>query len=316
VDTAKQAVLIDAVDRALSHQLRVVLQDSSFKRLEATWRSMHWLTSNTETGADLNILMVHVTKDELMRDMDDHVSPNESGLAHLLLESTSIPGGRVPALLVGNYEFDHSLEDLALLERIGSIAQRLKAPFVAAAGPSLLGLESFNELSSLRDLERRMGDSAHDAWRALRDSPQARWLALALPRVLCRLPYGPETKAAESFKFEETVAGCTHEELLWGNPAFRVAGVVAAAFATNGWSLSFAGGVSRLEGLPLYVYRDLGETVSKPCAEVFISERIVEMLEEAGLVPLVSHRDADVIALPCLQSLGLPRCPLSWSGQL
>lgn len=312
IDTAQQTALIGAVDQALSWQVRSVLQDPVFKRLEAAWRSLYWLASVAETGADLRLLVLQATKDELMQDMSDHESLEECGLARLILDPASVPGGMRPALLVGAYEFGPDLEDLALLERIGGIAQRLRAPFLAAAGSQLLGINSFAELSALKDIENTVVALTQGVWQALRHSPPARWLALSLPRVLCRLPYGSEAEVTESFRFEELVSGSDHEALSWGNPAFRVAGTIAGAFAADGWSLHFNAGVARLEGLPLYMYRDEGETVAKPCAEVLLPQRIVEELEEAGLVPLVSYRDSDMVALPCLQSLGLPRSPLSW----
>jgi len=315
IDTAQQTALIGAVDQALSCKVRSVLQDPVFKRLEAAWRSLHWLTSVAETGADLRLLVLQATKDELMQDMSDHESLEECGLAHLVLDPASVPGGMRPALLVGNFEIGPDLEDMALLERIGGIAQRSRAPFLVAAGSQLLGIESFAEISALKDIEHTVGALTQGVWHTLRSSPPARWLVLSLPRVLCRLPYGSEAEMTESFRFEELVSGSDHEALLWGNSAFRVAGVVAGAYAADGWSLHFTGGVARLEGLPLYVYRDEGETVAEPCAEALLPQRIVEELEEAGLVPLVSYRDADMIALPCLQSLGLPRSPLSWGYQ-
>jgi len=315
IDTAQQTALIGAVDQALSCQVRSVLQDPVFKRLEAAWRSLYWLVSVAETGSDLRLLVLQATKDDLMQDMSDHESLEECGLARLVLDPASVPGGIRPALLVGAYEFGPDLEDMALLERIGGIGQRLKTPFLAAAGSRLLGINSFAELPALKDIENTVEALTQGAWHTLRRSPPARWLALSLPRALCRLPYGSEAETTESFRFEELVSTSDHEALLWGNPAFRVAGVVAGAYAADGWSLHFAGGVARLEGLPLYVYRDEGETVAKPCAEVLLPQRIVEELEEAGLVPLVSYRDADRIALPCVQSLGLPRSPLSWGYQ-
>jgi len=312
IDTAQQAALVDAVDQALSQQVRAVLHHPGFQRLEATWRGLRWLVYAAETGVHLKIRIVHITKDELRQDLAASPTLEESGLSRLLLEPASVPGSEPAALLIGNYEFAHTGDDLALLKRLGAIAQRLRAPFVAAVSPHLLGCVSFTGLASASDVVRRLQEPSFGEWHAFRRSPEAHWVALALPRFLLRLPYGIATEPAGSFAFEEQVSGSEHEQLLWGNPALAVAAVVAEAFAVAGGSLDLSERVHRLEGLPLYVYQAGRVALTKPCAEVLMSGRVVEALEEAGLVPLVSYRDADMIALPCLQSLAEPRSPLRW----
>jgi type VI secretion system protein ImpC len=141
----------------------------------------------------------------------------------------------------------------------------------------------------------------------------AHWLTLALPRFLLRLPYGTATAPTETFVFEELLNGGDHEQLLWGNPAFVVAAVIAETFAAEGWALDLSQRVHRVERLPLYIYQEAGIARTKPCAEVLLSERGVEALAEAGLVPLVSYRDTDMVALPCIQALAAPRVPLQWN---
>jgi type VI secretion system protein ImpC len=253
-----------------------------------------------------------MTKDDLQQDLAASPVLEESGLARLLLDPASVPGSQPATLLIGNYEFAHTREDLALLERLGGIAQQLRAPFVAAASPRLLGCASFTEMGSASDVMRRLQEPSYQEWHALRHSPVSRWLALGLPRLLLRLPYGAATEPVDTFLFEEYIPGSDHEQLLWGNPAFAVGAVVAGAFAVAGWPLEISEGGQRLEGFPLYIYHEEGMAMTKPCAEVLLSERVVTALEEAGLVPLVSYRDTDAVALPCLQSLGEPRSLLQW----
>jgi type VI secretion system protein ImpC len=311
VDTAKQHKLTGAVDAELSRQVRAILQDPVFRRLEATWRSLAWLVGVSETGPDLNIQLVQVTRQELLDDLFSHDSAEDSGLSELLLASSSVVGAVRPSLLVGNYAFSGDLEDLALLERIGGIAQKLRAPFLAAAHPGLIGLRSYAEMPAKFDVEKRIGAPERQSWQSLRHSAGARYLALALPHVLCRLPYGARTDAVESFEFEEGDPAA-HACLLWGNPAFRVAGVIAAAFAAEGWELDLTRGVARLDGLPLYSYEEEGETRNLPCAEALMTEMTVESMEQSGLVPLVSYQNTDIVALPCLQAIAEPRVPLSF----
>jgi type VI secretion system protein ImpC len=311
VDSAKQHKLTDAVDAELSRQVRAILQDPEFKRLEASWRSLSWLAAVSETGPDLKVLLVQATKQELLQDLFNHETADQSGLSELLVESSAVAGAIRPSFLVGNYAFSGELEDLALLERMGSIARQLRAPFVAAAHPALLGLSSFAEIPTRFEAETRIGAPERQSWHALRQSPAARYLGLALPHVLCRLPYGARTDTVESFDFEEgdpVGHGC----LLWGNPAFRVAGVIASAFSADGWNLDLAQGVARLDGLPLYSYKLDGETRNQPCAEVLMTEWTVESLEQSGMIPLVSYQNSDIVALPCVQAIAEPRVPISF----
>jgi type VI secretion system protein ImpC len=312
MDTDRQARLIDAVDHALAQQVGSVLHPPGFQRLEAAWRSLYWLVNMAETGAHLQIRMVHMTKDELQQDLAASPVLEESGLARLLLEPAAVPGRPSATLLIGNYAFAHTSADLALLERLGGIAQQLRAPFVAAASPYLLGCTSFTEMASASDVVWQFQEPSYQAWHALRRSPVARWLALGLPRLLVRLPYGAATEPADTFMFEEHLTGSDHAKLLWGNPAFAIGVVIAGAFAAAGWSLDLTARGQRLAGFPLYIYYEEGMAMSKPCAEVLLSERVVTALVDASLVPLVSYRDTDMVALPCIQSLAEPRSWLRW----
>jgi type VI secretion system protein ImpC len=313
IDTARQTALVDAVDQALAQQVRSILHHPRFRQLEAAWRSIHWLVNAAETGAHLKIRVLQGTKDELQQDLTARPALEGSEIARLLLEPTSKPGGQPPSLLIGNYAFAHTTEELALLQRLGGIAQRLRAPFVAAASPRLLGCASFTEISSARDLVRQFQEPSHREWQAFRRSSEARWLSLALPRFLLRLPYGAATEPVSTFAFEEHITGSDHEQLLWGNPAFAVGAVIVGVFALEGWSLDLTKRVYRLDGLPLYIYQEEGMAMTKPCAEVLLSERVLQALEEIALVPLVSYRDTDMVVLPCIQALGEPRSPLRWA---
>jgi type VI secretion system protein ImpC len=173
----------------------------------------------------------------------------------------------------------------------------------------MLGLDSFPQIAGIRNIDDVFNKRSYEPWFVLRRTPAAHWIALALPRLLVRLPFGSDTCAAETFDFEES-PGRDHHRLLWGNPAYGVAAALAAMFASEGWEMNPAVAMPRLTGLPLYGYELDGETVTKPCAEALLSETTVQALEAAGLLPLVSYRDSDIVALPCLQTIAEPRAPL------
>lgn len=307
IDSARQGALRSALDGLLSWQVNAILHDPAYQALEGAWRSLYWLVRNVETDSALKIRAVHLRKDEILRDVLSGKELERSDLARLLLDPASVPGSDRPALLVGDYLFSPSLEDLAVLERLGNIGARLGAPFVAGASPRMFGRASFVGLEDPAEVRSFCRSAACESWRLLRKSRAARWVALAAPRLLCRLPYGRETDPAETFGYEEGIAGLGHADLLWGNAAFAVAAAYAIGFAAQGWRMNLAAGVPSLHGFPLYQYRQAGETVSQPCAEVLWPESMVEAVMEAGLLPVVSHRDADTVSLPSLQTIAEPR---------
>jgi type VI secretion system protein ImpC len=311
VDASRQDEVRTALDRTLAERVRGVLHDPGFQRLEALWRGLDWLVRRADTDAGPKIRILQATKEDLGADLGAGAPPDATGLGRLLLQPASVPGGPRPVLLLGTYDFADDEADLSLLAGLGEIARRLGASFVAAASPRLLRCDAYTEIPEpgAADAVAGLGGRGYDAWNALRRSPQAGSLALALPRFLCRLPYGADTDPIEAFAFEERPA---HDGLLWANPAFAVAAVVLEAVCAGGWSAIASGAVHRLEGLPYYVRRDeaAGAAAPVPCAEVLLHDGLVEILERNGLVPLVSHAAADVVALPSLRSLAEPRSPL------
>jgi type VI secretion system protein ImpC len=310
VDTTRQAELTAAVDEALAVQVRAILHDPTFQRLEATWRSLWRLVTAVESDVELKVRLLPCGKDRLRRELIESDDPEASPLVRALVEPASVAGGVPPALLVGDYEFDHNAEDLQLLGMLGAIGQQLRAPFVTAASPRLLGCESFTDLRRLRDLAERHKQPEFLPWQQFRRLPQARWVGLGLPRLLCRLPYGADTDRVETFDFEEWTDASGHDDYVWANPAFAIATLAATAFGNDGWDLDLSRQVHRLESLPLHVHRRDGESVTTPCAEVVMTDTLIEALNEAGFIPLASYQNRDVVALPCVQALGVPRAPL------
>jgi type VI secretion system protein ImpC len=260
----------------------------------------------------VRITIAQLAKVEILQDLAAGTDLDDSGLAELLLHPHRVAGSERPALIVGDYEFTPNLDDLAVLERLGTIACRLRAPVVSAAGPAILGVDSFPQVAGIRNFAEVFARHSYEPWLLLRRTAAAHWIALALPRLLCRLPYGKATSPAETFDFEER-PGTEHEKLLWGNPAFGVAAALAAMFEDDGWEMDPASAIPRLTDLPLYGYELDGETVTKPCAEALLSETTVQALAAQGLLPLVSYRDADIVALPSLQAIAEPRTALRFS---
>jgi type VI secretion system protein ImpC len=293
---AELAAQVEAMEAVL---LRAVLHHPAFQALESAWRGLDFLVRRLDTDGNLKLYLLDWTRDELVADLAvDDLSTTQA--YRLLVEPALAPaGGRPWAVLMGNYTFGSSDQDAALLERLAAIARQAGAPFVAAASPALVDGK----------------DQA--AWAALRRSPAAAFLGLALPRFLLRLPYGNDTAPVEGFTFEEMPAGTDHESYLWGNPAFACIGLLGEAFLREGWALD-PNAVRELGGLPLHIYTADDESQIKPCAEVVLGERAMERIRDAGIMPLLCDRGSDRLRLPGFRSLALPPAPLSgrWQKRL
>lgn len=292
--------LVAQVDAAISGQMRALLHHADFQALEAAWRAVFFLVRRLSTGVNLKVYLLDIAKPELAADL---IATYER-----LIEGA--PSAEPWAVLLGNYIFDQTDEDAQLLGRMAAVARHATAPFVAAASQHILGCDCLAETPE----PRQWRPAACESWDALRRLPQARWLGLALPRFLLRLPYGKQTGATDRFAFEEFGRTPGHEDYLWANAAFACAYLLGEAFSESGWDLR-PGEVSEISGLPLHVYRADGESHLKPCNEALLSERAVETILDLGLMPLVSARGSDSLRLVRFQSLADPVSALSgrWS---
>jgi len=208
-------------------------------------------------------------------------------------------------VIAGNYTFGAGREDAELLARLAKVATAAGAALVAGASPRVLGLESFATTPEARDWRGLHNADAAEVWTALRALPEAKSVGLALPRFLLRLPYGRETAPVEAFDFEEMPDGPSHEDYLWGNPAFACALLLAQSFAEYGWEMG-SNLISEIDGLPLHAYEYNGESGLQPCAEALMTEDLAERILENGLMPLASLKGRDAVRLVRFQSVAEP----------
>jgi type VI secretion system protein ImpC len=267
------------VDAAAGEQMRAILHHPNFQSLEAAWRALAMLIDRLQPDAELKIYVFDATLDELIADAAS-------------LERC-FGGSKDPwALIVGNFVFGQTAEDAARLRWLGRLGAALGAPCLGEAAPP-------------------SDPSPGRHWQELVRSPEARWIGLALPRFLLRLPYGKDTSPAEQLDFEE-MPESVHAHYLWGNPAFFCACVLGLAFRSDGWGMRPA--LHRLiEGLPQHIYRADGESVAKPCAEALLTDHDAEFILDHGFMPLASMKDRDSVLLVRLQSIADP--PASLSGR-
>jgi type VI secretion system protein ImpC len=307
--------LIALVDHAIAALMRAILHHADFQTLEAGWRALDFLVRRLETDGELQLWVLDVSKAEMEAAFESAGDFPRSGIYKVIIEETvGTPGGVPWAALVGNYTFDQTPRDVAVLSCLAQVAQAAGAPFLAAASPRILGCASLAETPDPDDWRPAHGQPA-ELWEALRQLPEAAYLGLAVPCFLLRLPYGKDTDPLEGFAFEEVAADSRHEDYLWGNPAFACACLLGQAFGEHAWDLR-PGVVQDIAGLPLHVYKEGGESRAKPCAEALLTLRAAEAILERGLMPLLSMKDRDVVRLGRFQSLRSPLTPLAgrWGG--
>jgi type VI secretion system protein ImpC len=302
---------IAQIDHLLSLQLNEIIHAPEFQKLEASWRGLKYLLNRTETSDKLKIKVLNVTKKELLRDFERAPEFDQSALFKKVYEEEFGTFGGAPfATLVGDYEFGKNNQDVALLERMSQVAAAAHAPFVTGASPELFNLESFSQLGAPRDMAKIFDTTEYAKWKSFRESEDSRYVALTLPHILMREPFGKDSVPVDAFQYEEGVDGTDHSKYLWGNAAWALASRVTDAFAQYGWCAAIRGVESGglVEGLPVHNFRtDDGDIALKCPTETPITDRREKELADLGFVPLVHCKGTDKAAFFSVQSAQKPK---------
>jgi type VI secretion system protein ImpC len=302
---------IAQIDHLLSIQLNEILHHASFQKLEGSWRGLKHLMDHSETGTQLKIRVLNVTKKELLRDIEKAPEFDQSALFKKVYEEEyGVFGGAPFGALIGDYEFGKHPEDMALLEGISHVAAQAHAPFVSAAAPDLMNLESFTQLDAPRDLAKIFDSTEYAKWKSFRQGEDSRYVALCLPRTLSRLPYGRDTKPIDEFAFEEHVDGTDHAKYLWMNAAYSLGTRMTNSFSLYGMCVAMRGveGGGLVEGLPTHnFYTDEGDIALKCPTEVPITDRREKELADLGFVPLVHCKGTDYASFFSVQTCQKPK---------
>ncbi len=297
---------IAEIDRLISRQLREVMHHPDFQKLEGSWRGMKYLLSQSETGVMLKLKMLNVSKKELLKDLQKAPEFDQSALFKKVYEEEyGVFGGAPFGALLGDYEFGRSGQDIELLQKISEVAAAAHAPFLTGAHASMFNLENYTQLDAPRDLAKIFDTTEYAKWKNFRDSEDSRYVALALPRMLLREPYGSETVPVEAFNYEEDVDGSEHEAYLWGNAAWALGARVTQAFAKYGWCATIRGVESGglVEGLPVHNFKTPSGDVAMKCpTEAQITDRREKELADLGFAPLVHCKGTPNAAFFSVQS--------------
>ena len=314
-DDAYQTIqaVIAQIDQKMTEQINHILHHPEFQRLEGAWRGLHHLVSNTETDELLRIRVMPATKKELARNLKRYkgVAWDQSPLFKKVYEQEYGQFGGEPfGCLVGDYHFDHSPPDVEMLGELARIGAAAHSPFIAGAAPSVMQMESWQELANPRDLTKIFSNTEYAAWQSLRESDDARYLGLAMPRFLARLPYGARTNPVDEFDFEEDTDGASHDRYTWANSAYAMAVNINRSFKHFGWCTAIRGVESggAVENLPYHTFpTDDGGVDIKCPTEIAISDRREAELAKNGFMPLVHRKNSDFAAFIGAQSLQKPQ---------
>jgi type VI secretion system protein ImpC len=301
-----------ALDRKLSEQMNAIIHHPDFQKLESAWRGLNYLVMNTSTGKDMKIRVMNASKDEVRKMFRSYPGAawDQSPLFKKIYESEfGQLGGQPYGAFICDYYFDHSAPDIDVLKGLSKIGAASHAPFIAASAPTLFGMESWQELSNPRDLGKLFDATDYAAWTSFRESDDARYMALTMPRFLGRQTYGAKTEPVDAFDFEEDMAG-NHDNHLWLNAAYAMGTRITEAFATWGWCTRIRGVESggTVEGLPTAMFpTDDGGVDMKCPTEIAISDRREAELSGAGFMALIHRKNTDQATFIGGQTLHKPK---------
>ena len=304
--------IIAEIDRKLSEQINLIIHHPDFQQLEGTWRGLSYLVNNTETDEMLKIRVINLNKKDLTKTLKKYKGTawDQSPLFKKMYEDEfGTPGGEPYGCLVGDYYFDHTPQNVQILDGMAKIAASAHAPFISASDPGLMNMDTWQELGNPRDLTKILQTAEYAPWRSLRDSDDSRYVGLTMPRFLSRLPYGAKTDPVEEFDFEEDIEGADHSKYCWANSAFTMAVNINRAFKFFGWCSQIRGAESggMVEGLPCHTFpTDDGGVDMKCPTEIAITDRREAELAKNGLMPLSHWKNTDYAVFVGAQSLHNP----------
>jgi len=304
--------IIAQIDKKLTEQVNLILHHDDFQKLEGSWRGLHYMVNNTETDEQLKIRVMNISKKELGKTLKKFKGTawDQSPLFKKLYEEEYGQFGGEPfGCLMGDYFFDHSPQDVELLAQIAQISAASHAPFIAGVSPSTLQMDSWGELANPRDLTKIFSTPDYAAWRSLRESDDSKYIGLAMPRFLSRLPYGSKTDPVDEFDFEEDTEAANSSNYTWSNAAYAMATNINRSFKLYGWCSRIRGIESggAVENLPVHSFpTDDGGVDMKCPTEIAISDRREAELAKSGFMPLIHKKNSDFAAFIGAQSLNKP----------
>jgi type VI secretion system protein ImpC len=301
--------MIAEIDRKISDQVDAIIHHEDFQKMESAWRGLKMVIDRTDFRENIIVEMLNVSKDDLLSDFEDSPEVVKSGLYKRIHSSEfGTFGGKPYAAMIANYDFGPGPQDIKLLQYVSSVGAMAHCPFIAAAGPEFFGLEDFRKLPNMRDLSSIFEGPRYIKWNSFRQTEDARYIGLTMPRFLLRLPYDPEANPVKSFEYKETVSD-SHESYLWGNNSFAFATRLTESFAKYRWCPNIIGPKfgGAVMDLSMHLFESLGEIDTKIPTEISITERREFELAEQGFISLVYRKGSDNAAYFSANSVQMPK---------
>lgn len=286
--------MISEIDKRISLQVDEIMHHDDYQKLESAWRGLKMVVDRADFRENIKIEMLSVTKQEMVEDFEDAPDITKSGLyKHVYSAEYGQFGGKPYESIISDYQFGPGAQDVSLLGKFASVSAMSHAPFIAGAGSEFFGLDNFDGMPNLKDLESIFEGPQYAKWQSFRESDDSRNVGLALPRFLLRQPYGEENPT-KSFAYEENVEG-SKEKFLWGNSSYAFATNMTRSFAKYRWTPNIIGPQSggMIEDLPIHKYTENGEIKSMPPVEVTLSDRREYELSEQGFMGLTVRKGTD-----------------------
>ena len=297
--------VIAKIDQMVNNQVNEIIHNEKFKDLESNWMSLNDLILNTNFRADVMIDILDVSKDELFEDFENNavdITGSELFKKVYVAEYDQY-GGRPDGAIIGLFNFEHTPHDEFWLRTMGRIASACHSPFIGSVSPKFFGCNSIEELASIKDLEGLMNQPKYGSWNALRDSEEAAYIGLTLPKTILRLPYDPDTNPAGKMLFKENVRSDQDSDFLWGSASIPFAKNMIRSFEQSGWCQYLRGpkGGGMVSGLPVPMLEVRGEEEEmKLPVEMAIPDYRELEFANAGFIPLIYRKGtADACFFSC-----------------
>ncbi len=286
--------MITEIDGRISQQVDEIIHHEEFQKIESAWRGLKMVVDRTDFRENIKMELLSVSKDELLEDFEDAPDVTKSGLyKHAYSAEYGQFGGQPYGAIISNYQFSPGSQDVKLMGQVASVSAMSHAPFIAGAGAEFFGIDNFDGMPNLKDLESIFEGPQYAKWQAFRESDDSRNVGLALPRFLLRQPYGSENPSKE-FNYSESVEG-SKEKFLWGNSAYAFATNLTRSYAKYRWCPNIIGPQSGgvVEDLPMHQFEEHGETKTMAPIETVLSDRREFELSEQGFMGLTVRKGTD-----------------------
>ncbi|OAN11063.1 type VI secretion protein [Photobacterium jeanii] len=314
---------ITAIDNKMNNQLNSIIHSEKFKKLEASWRGVKYLVDEKaiyDKDQDCKVKLLHLSWKELSRDCTKAIEFDQSDFFRIIYNNEfNMPGGEPFNLLIGDYKITHKIDrldginDIDVLRKVTQVSAAAFAPFITSAEPSFMGVDTFSELASVRDINEQFSQMDYINWNSLREMDDSKFLGITLPDILMRAPYKRDGSRREKFYFHEVQCD-SESDFLWGNAAYAFGAVCVRAFCESGWFSQIRGVqqgqlrkgvVVRVPYSSYCVTRRLNK--HKMSVNLQVGDKLEKQLADSGFIPISTISNESLLTFYSNASVNTPK---------